>query len=563
LEKEAQLQESGSGDQMDMYRKILDAAPDAMLFVDTGGRIVLANAQMEKLFGYSRDEIIDHNVHMLIPERFHGRHTDSMRRFFSEPRKRPMGTGLKIYGRRKDGTEFRADISLSPMEDNGQPFAIAAIRDISERIRELEQMELNFQIQKAISSLLKISLQPVSIDEQLANSLDIILSISNLALQSIGSIYLLDESSEKLVLKAQRGLSENQLQECSELPAGPGTSVGTASCQFAFTGCVDKPNEILQQEVDASKVNYCVSISAGEEVLGLINVSAEEGHMEDPREKAFLNAVADTLAVVVQRYRIENEKQKLRERLSQSEKLAALGRISANVAHEIRNPITVLGGFARRLMKMKEDETRREEYIDFIVSEVSRLERILEDILTYARTTQLRLKENHIHEIVDDVLGSYAEECRSRGISVHKEYEYTSTVSIDKIRVREVLVNVVSNAITAMDKDGKLTAGTDIETVDGMSFVTVRIADTGEGIPQDKFDKIFEPFFTTRISTRGIGLGLAISKKIVEEHGGFITVESTVGTGTTFVLHFPLKKAETDDQRTQKIPQRLRDTEKT
>ncbi|HXW68283.1 MAG TPA: HAMP domain-containing sensor histidine kinase [Dissulfurispiraceae bacterium] len=105
--------------------------------------------------------------------------------------------------------------------------------------------------------------------------------------------------------------------------------------------------------------------------------------------------------------------------------------------------------------------------------------------------------------------------------------------------MREVVVNIVSNALDAIGHDGTLTVSTGEERVDGISFVTVRISDTGGGIPQDKLDKIFEPFFTTKVSTRGIGLGLSISKRIMEEHGGFIKVESTVGAGTTFTLYFP------------------------
>jgi PAS domain S-box-containing protein len=521
------------------FGKLLDAAPDAMAFVDVNAKIVLANVQMEKLFGYSQQELIGSDLHMLIPERFHNRHRDNVSRYFAEPGARPMGSGLKIYGLKKDGTEFSADISLSPLKSKDRIFVIAAIRDISERVRAEEQIELDFQIQRAISALLKIALEPISLEMQLEHSLDLIFSISNLALQSVASIYVLDDTTDTLVLRAQRGLSDIQLQFCSELPlerkAGDGPSM---ICDLVFTKCVSAPGEIIEKK-DYRKVNCCIPIFSGEKVVGLINVFAKEGHEVGPNEKAFLNAVANTLAVVIQRYQIENEKQELREQLNQSERLAALGRISANVAHEIRNPLTVVGGFARRLQHIIQDEDSQREYIDFIVSEVSNLEEILKDILNYARTTTLQLNRHRIYEIVDDVLKAYEDLCKERSITIMNSYNYTSDITIDRNRVREVIVNIVSNALDAIGNNGTLTVGTGQEQVDGISYVTVKISDTGEGISLDKLDKIFEPFFTTKVSTRGIGLGLSISKRIMEEHGGFIKVASTIGAGTTFTLYFP------------------------
>jgi PAS domain S-box-containing protein len=133
------------------FGDLLDAAPDAMVFVERSGRIVLANEGMEKLFGYSREELIGNDLHMLIPQRFHARHRDNVPRFFDDPRQRAMGSGLRIYGRKKDGSEFRADISLSPLRSNNSMFVAAAIRDISDRVRAEEQIAFDYEIQRAIN----------------------------------------------------------------------------------------------------------------------------------------------------------------------------------------------------------------------------------------------------------------------------------------------------------------------------------------------------------------------------------------------------------------------------
>ncbi|MDA8157521.1 MAG: ATP-binding protein [Actinomycetota bacterium] len=260
------------------------------------------------------------------------------------------------------------------------------------------------------------------------------------------------------------------------------------------------------------------------------------------REGAFFHAVAHTLAIVIKHARLEAEQQKLLAQLSQAEKYAELGRISASVAHEIRNPLTVVGGFARMLQKRIADKTERE-YADFIVSEVSKLEEILRDILSYSRTTALKLQEYSIHYLIEDILKIYEDQFKEHQIMVQKSYDFSGNIKIDKLRAREVIINVISNAIDSMQEGGILTVNTALEDVHGESFVAVRIGDTGIGITPEHLGKVFEPFFTTKIYRKGVGLGLAISKKIMADHGGFITVESTPGKGATFILHFPKGQA--------------------
>ncbi|MBZ5631888.1 MAG: PAS domain S-box protein [Acidobacteriia bacterium] len=131
--------------QLTLYGPLLDAAPDGMILVDRDGQIVLVNAQTEILFGYGREELLGHDLEILTPERFRGRHAKHRTNYFGQPKLRTMGTGLELYGRRKDNTEFPAEISLSPLETDGETLALAAIRDITERkgmhdtIRESEE----------------------------------------------------------------------------------------------------------------------------------------------------------------------------------------------------------------------------------------------------------------------------------------------------------------------------------------------------------------------------------------------------------------------------------------
>ncbi len=183
------------------YERLLESAPDAMLFVNGGGRIVTINAQLEHLFGYNEQELVGENLDILIPERFHKEHRTKLSSYFSNPRSRPMGSGLEINARRKDGTEFPADISLSPLDTDGEMLAIASIRDITERRRNESRIERNYLVQSAISVVLKNSLEPITLDEQMHRALSLMLAIPGLSPQPRGSIYLVEDEPRVLVLE--------------------------------------------------------------------------------------------------------------------------------------------------------------------------------------------------------------------------------------------------------------------------------------------------------------------------------------------------------------------------
>jgi PAS domain S-box-containing protein len=522
------------------YRVLLESAPDAMLFIGRDGRIVLVNAQLERAFGYTEQELLGKDLLVLIPERYHQSHKRKVDEYFSRPRPRPMGSGLEIYALRKDGTEFPADISLSPLETDGQMLAIASVRDITERKRAELQIERNYQIQRTIASVLKISLEPVTLDSQLQRVLDLILAVPRLAPRAAGALYLVEDEPEVLVLKAQR-TAPGSPTPCERVSFG--TCIcgkAAADCTVAFTSCVDERHEI-RRSVEFAHGHYCVPIASAGRTWGLINIFLDEGHERSDEEEMFLVAAAHTLAAVIMRRQAEAETNRFREQLAETEKIAALGRITANVAHEIRNPLTAIGGFARRLDKKLPEASKEKEYVEFIVGEVARLERILRNVLSLSRGAAPRLEECHMREIVEEALGVFEEACAERSITIERALEETPPVRGERESILEAIENLVSNAIDAMAGGGVLSVATGEETIKGVAYVTVRVADTGEGIGEEEMGRIFEPFFTTRVSSKRIGLGLSIAKRFVEDHGGIIRAESTKGAGSSFMISFPLE----------------------
>ena len=523
------------------YERLLDSAPDALVFVNEDNTIVEVNAQFENLFGYDHGEIIGRELDVLIPDRFRGRHRAYVAGFFKNPTVRPMGSGIEIYAKKKNSEEFPADISLSLLHTDVEMLVSAAIRDITKRRQAEEQIKLNFIIQGILNSMLKVSLEPLPLEVQFDRILDLILSVPHLSLQSKGAIYIIEDEPGTLVMKAHRGFSGPAQLPCHNIPLGKCLCGQAASLtEIVYSNHVNERHEI-QCGDPFPHGHYCVPILSGEKALGVINVYVKEGHKRSGGEESFLASVASTLAGIVQHNRTEHEKEHLQAQLAQSEKLAALGRFTANVAHEIRNPLTAIGGFARRLDKVIPERTKEKEYTDFIISEVSRLEGILKNVLTYSRDVTPQLEEYDIHEIIDRVLKMREEICIEKSVSIHKSYGELPKILVDNAQLYEAVENLVLNAIDSMPEGGSLTVATNKEIHEGIPYVYVSVHDSGTGISEDKLNMIFEPFYTTKVADKGTGLGLSITKKVVEDHGGFLRVESEVGKGSAFTLYFPYK----------------------
>ena len=228
--------------------------------------------------------------------------------------------------------------------------------------------------------------------------------------------------------------------------------------------------------------------------------------------------------------------QEAHERLVAAERLAAVGEITAHVAHEIRTPLAIIGGFARRVQRHAEDADRCKRNADIIVEETDRLENILRNTLDFTRPGHPRLAEHDVAELLEDIRVLAAEVIEAEPINlVIGCPEDMPPVTVDGDQVKQALLNLVKNAIQAMPRGGELKIEAGVEA----DRLRLRVSDGGDGMEPEVMDSIFDAFFTTK--SGGSGLGLAITRAIVQDHHGEIEVTSQVGVGTTFTIRLPLQ----------------------
>ncbi|HLO11644.1 MAG TPA: ATP-binding protein, partial [Pseudoneobacillus sp.] len=231
------------------------------------------------------------------------------------------------------------------------------------------------------------------------------------------------------------------------------------------------------------------------------------------------------------------ERKKTEEVLHRQDKLAAVGQLAAGVAHEIRNPLTSMKGYAE-FLQLDEKDPERMEFLNIILDEIERVNTIVEDFMVLAKPKAVELEEKNVVPVIKNVVSLLEFEARKK--NVHLSFDCNQEIiqiECDENRLKQVFLNFIKNGIEAMPNGGDL----HVKTIIHENNVQISIQDSGVGIPKEKLKKLGEPFFTTK--KNGNGLGLMVSFKIIESHNGKVFVESEPNKGTTFNILLPAKTA--------------------
>jgi hypothetical protein len=511
---------------------LLETAPDALIAVDSAGLIVFANAQAERLFGYGREELLGSAVELLVPDAVRASHPSRRATYVRDPRPRPMGAGVELAGRRRDGSEFPAEISLSAVDTPEGRLVSAAIRDVSDRKRA--DAKFRALLEAAPDAMVcvdrsgRIALANVQAERLFGYDRD----------ELVGS------PIEQLVPDSARGVhgAHREHYFADPRPRAMGTGMELAGRR---KGGTEFPAEI--------------SLSALETEEGLL-VSAT---VRDVTER--LEAQAER-----ERLREEAERERLQRTLEQSQRLESLGQLAGGVAHDFNNLLGAILNYA----SFVGDEVARAAHTDAATWEpverdveqirraAERAARLTHQLLAFARREVVRPERVNLNDILTDV-----EQLLRRTIGEHLELlihldPRLSPIMADPGKVEQVLVNIAVNARDAMSGGGRLSISTDMVALNeeqvaefaGVvgSYVRVSLTDTGSGMSDDVRTRAFEPFFTTKPRGSGSGLGLATVYGIVNQAGGTVNIISAPEEGTTFEVLFPVTDASaipTDDAR--------------
>ncbi len=505
---------------------LLEALPDAIVAVDRDGTIVQLNSQTQALFGYTRDELMGQKVEVLVPESYRRQHHHHRQTFADTPKLRRMGADLDLYGRRRNGSEFPVEISLSPVSTENGMFVLSAIRDISERKRIAEELRrANEELHRRTA-------------EQLGEYR------SRLAL-------IIDSSEDAIIGKSVDGIITSWNKGAERIYGyAPEEVVGKHISLLAPTDLSsdDRPDEIseiLRQVAKGESIEHRESVRVTKDGRRL-DVSISVSPLRDASGNV-IGASAIARDITDQK-RTENQ-------LHQSQKMEAIGRLAGGVAHDFNNILGIINActeFLRDRIEPAAESSSAESsiYVENIKKAIERGSALTRQLLAFSRSSAIQPRVLDLNERLKDVSKLLRPLMGDDVEILIVSRSPSAVVEADPGQLDQIVVNLAVNARDAMPRGGKfiLETGTakfdeafaeQQQTMPAGKYVLLAISDTGNGMDEATVSRIFEPFFTTKEAGKGTGLGLATVYGIVKQSAGHILVYSEPGHGTTFKIYLP------------------------
>ncbi len=580
------------------YRSLLENANDAIVSTRIGGKITFLNKKAVEVFGYTQDEVIGKSILDLMPERLRETHEKNIQRRMEIKSSKTTRLLFEGIGLRKDGTELPVEVSYIPL-GIGEHSLTAIFRDITDRKKaEAEKVRSDIRLQHKVAELsIMNEISEVLLSTRELDEILHMILIGVTAYQALGFnrafLFLINEEATVLEGEVATGsltseeayriwerlaqekhtlkeLLESRHGELSKEDEPINNLVKKMKIQLAGTENIftqtlhenksfniadGKNNPLIDEDfsrllgTDSFALVPLISRGIPLGVLLADNFINKKPIHDEDVERLITFANHASLAIenshlykslegkVEELSNAYNELQENRDKLIRYERLSAVGEVAAKVTHEIRNPMVVIGGFARRILKKDHDGELNRNYVKIIVEEIGRMENILTDILYFAKPAVPKCDTVDMNRIVRNSIEVLSFETEENNISIEEHLDPNlPMLFIDENQVRRVLINLIQNAIQAMPDGGTITFST---TNEEDQWVIIETADTGVGISDDDMDKLFDAFFSSK--STGSGLGLTVSAQIINNHGGTIEAQKREPKGTIFKIKLPVK----------------------
>ncbi len=470
-----------------ILQAIFESAVDGIIVIDARGFIQAFNPAAERLFGYAAHEVLGQNVNVLMPSPDREQHDRYLAGYLETGIPRIIGTGREVRGRRKDGSTFPLHLSVGRMEIDGRPAFTGILHDLSPRV-EIEE------------ALRKSEERLRSIVESAADGIIVI--------DDRGTIQAFNPSAERLFgYRPDEVLGRN----VSMLMPSPDRE--------RHDGYIHHYLTTGEQRI----------IGIGREVTGLrkdgttFPVHLSVGEMVTEGRRSFTGILHDL-----------SDRVALEHRLAEQKSLAKLGEMAAVVAHEVKNPIAGIRGALQVITSRMPAEQRDRGVLVDIITRLDALNRIVQDMLMFARPRSLRQEPVALAALLGDTVALIERDPTMSRVEI--ALSGAADISGDREMLQVVFQNILMNAAQAMENKGRIEVS--IATVNGRC--SVAIADQGPGMPEDVRAKAFDAFFTTK--HRGTGLGLPIARRVIEAHGGTIQIDAPPAGGTMVSIDLPLPR---------------------